>query len=434
MLVYCGLKTRAQLVADDPKKAPGARGFFANLGPGLITGAADDDPSGISTYSVAGAGFGYAPLWTAVVSFPLMTAVQLMCARLGMVSGHGLAGVVRRRYSRWILWGSCLLLMVANVVNIGADLGGMGEVSHLVAGISPMLWTPFYAVTIILLMFWLSYRRIARIFKWLTLVLFAYVVTAFLAHADWDAVLRATFVPHIEWSSEYLAVLVGILGTTISPYLFFWQAAQEVEEERAMGRTLAQRRGATAEELRKCRNDVMTGMFFSNLIMYFIILTTAATLHAHGQNQIATAREAAEALRPLAGGGAYWLFTLGLIGTGLLGVPVLAGSCAYAISEAAAWKGSLEQKPRNAKKFYGVMAVAMALGLVLNYARLPAVKMLFWAAVVNGMLAPPLVLLVVLLTSDPLVMGPHVNPAPLRFLGWITFLVMLAAALGMLIT
>jgi NRAMP (natural resistance-associated macrophage protein)-like metal ion transporter len=413
---------------------PHPRSFFADLGPGLITGAADDDPSGISTYSVAGATFGYAPLWTALLSFPLMVAVQLMCARLGMVTGRGLASVVRRRYSRLVLWSACLVLVVANVINIGADLGGMADVSHMVTGVSAFFWTPFYAVTIIGLLFWLSYRRIAKIFKWLTLVLFAYVATAFLAHADWGAVLRSTFVPHIEWSSSFLSVLVGILGTTISPYLFFWQAAQEVEEERAMGRNLAQRKGATDEEIRRQRTDVMTGMFFSNIIMYFIILTTAATLHAHGKTHIDTARQAAEALLPLAGAGAYWLFTLGIIGTGMLGVPVLVGSCAYAVAEGAAWKGSLGQKPRQASKFYGIMAIAMLIGLALNYAHLDAVKMLFYSAVVNGLLAPPLILLVILLTSDPNVMGAHVNPPTLRFLGWITFVVMVAAAVGMLVT
>ena len=415
-------------------EAPRPKGFFAELGPGLITGAADDDPSGISTYSVAGATFGYAPLWTALVSFPLMVSVQLMCARLGMVTGRGLASVVRGRYSRLVLWSACLVLVVANVINIGADLGGMADATQMVTGVSAFFWTPFYAVTITSLLFWLSYRRIARIFKWLTLVLFAYVATAFLAHADWGAVLRATFVPHLEWSRSFLSVLVGILGTTISPYLFFWQAAQEVEEERAMGRTLSQRKGATDEELRRSRTDVVTGMFFSNIIMYFIILTTAATLHTHGQTHIDTARQAAEALLPLAGAGSYWLFTLGIIGTGMLGVPVLAGSCAYAVAEGAAWKCSLEQKPRRAPKFYSIMAIAMLIGLALNFARLDAVKMLFYSAVVNGLLAPPLILLVILLTSDPKVMGPRVNPPLLRLLGWITFVVMVAAAVGMLVT
>ncbi len=411
-----------------------AKGFFAQLGPGLITGAADDDPSGIATYSVTGAAFGYSPLWTALFCFPLMAAVQLMCARLGMVTGRGLAAVVRRRYSRWVLWGACLILTVANVINIGADLGGMADATQMVTGIPSWWLTPFYAVLIVVVMVWSSYRAIARVFKWLTLVLFAYVITAFVVHPDWRAVIHATFVPHIVWSSEYLSVLVGILGTTISPYLFFWQAAQEVEEERAAGRTsVAQRKGATAKELRDSRNDVMIGMFFSNFVMYFIILTTATTLHAHGVTHIGTAKQAAEALRPLAGAGAYWLFTLGLIGTGMLGVPVLAGSSAYAIAEAMNWMGSLDRRPRLAPKFYGVLGVAMALGLALDFAGLDAVKMLFWSAVANGVLAPPLVVIVVLLTNDASVMGEHVNPAVLTWLGWVTALVMGAAAVAMLV-
>jgi NRAMP (natural resistance-associated macrophage protein)-like metal ion transporter len=244
------------------------RRFFADLGPGLITGAADDDPSGISTYSVSGAAFGYGPLWTALFSFPLMAAVQLMCARLGLVTGRGLAGVVRRRYTRWVLWGACALLIVANVINIGADLGGMAEATELVTGINSLIWTPLYAALVVSLLFWSSYRHIARIFKWLTLVLFCYVAAAFLSRPDWGAVLRATFAPRIEWERAYLATLVGVLGTTISPYLFFWQAAQEVEEKRAKGRrTVGQRRGATEQELRESRTDVITGMFFSNFVM-----------------------------------------------------------------------------------------------------------------------------------------------------------------------
>jgi NRAMP (natural resistance-associated macrophage protein)-like metal ion transporter len=422
-------------LVPDGRPAGRARRFFAELGPGLITGAADDDPSGISTYSVAGAAFGYAPLWTALFSFPLMAAVQLMCARLGMVSGRGLASVIRRHYSRRVLWVACALLVVANVINIGADLGGMAEVSEMVTGVTALVWTPLYAVFIVSLLFWSSYRRIARIFKWLTLVLFAYVLAAFLARPDWGAVLRATLVPHVEWTNRYLAVFVGILGTTISPYLFFWQAAQEVEEDRAAGRrTVRQRRGATDEELRRARTDVLTGMFFSNLVMYFIILTTAATLHAHGETSIATAREAAEALRPLAGAGAYWLFAIGLIGTGMLGVPVLAGSCAYAVAEAEGWRGSLDDTPRLARRFYAVVAVAMLLGLILNYVGLDAVTMLFWSAVVNGVLAAPLIVLVVLLTSDHAVMGQRVNPPLLRWLGWATAVVMTAATVGMVAT
>jgi NRAMP (natural resistance-associated macrophage protein)-like metal ion transporter len=411
------------------------RRFFCELGPGLITGAADDDPSGISTYSVTGASFGYTPLWTALFSFPLMVAVQLMCARLGMVTGRGLAGVVRREYPRWVLWGACALLIVANVINIGADLGGMADATEMVTGINSLIWTPIYAVLIVSLLFWASYKLIARIFKWFTLVLFAYVAAALLAHPDWSAVLRSTFVPRVESSSDYLATFVGIIGTTISPYLFFWQASEEVEEERAKGRrTVRQRKGATDEELRKSRTDVVTGMFFSNLIMYFIILTTASTLHAHGQTHIETAQQAAEALSPLAGRGAYLLFTLGLIGTGMLGVPVLAGATAYAIAEAAAWRGTLEDRPRLARKFYAVIAVSMMLGLALDYAGFNAVKMLFWSAVVNGVLAPPLIVLVVLLTSNSKVMGKRVIPPLLQWLGWATATIMALASVAMFVT
>ncbi len=407
---------------------------FAILGPGLITGAADDDPSGISTYSVAGAAYGYATLWIALLTFPLMTAIQLMCARLGMVTGRGLGAAVRIYYPRWVLWAACSILVVANVINIAADLGGMAEATQLITGIRPLIWIPFYAFFILGLLFWTSYTLIAKIFKWMTLVLFAYVLASFYAHVDWRHALAVTFVPHLEWSRGFLAVLVAILGTTISPYLFFWQAAEEVEEGRTKPPTLATRKGATSAELSSARADTTVGMFFSNLIMYFIILTTAATLHAHGQTDITTARQAAEALRPLAGNGAYLLFTLGLIGTGMLGVPVLVGSSAYAVAEGAAWRGSMADKPRSARKFYAVMAIAMALGIALNYLGFNAVKMLFWSAVINGLLAPPLILLVILLTSSRKVMGKRVNPPLLKYLGWATFAVMSAAAVGMIVT
>ena len=361
-----------------------------------------------------------------------MISVQLMCGRLGMVTGRGLAGAIRLRYSRWVLWGACSLLVVANVINIAADLGGMGQGAQLVSGISSLVWTPLFTALIIGVLFWSSYRLIANTFKWLTLVLLAYVVTAFLAHVDWRAALLATIRPDVSWSREYVTMLVGILGTTISPYLFFWQASQEVEEERSQGRNLAQRRGATDDELRRLRTDVITGMTASNFIMYFIILTTAATLHTHSITHIETAGQAAEALRPLAGRAAYWVFTLGRVGTGMLGVPVLAGSCSYALAEAAAWKGSLEKKPNSARKFYGVLAAAMILGCGIDFAGLDAVKMLFWSAVVNGALAPPLILLVLLLTSTPEVMGERVNPPLMRTLGWITFALMSVTTLVMI--
>jgi Mn2+/Fe2+ NRAMP family transporter len=364
-----------------------------------------------------------------------MAAVQIMCARLGMVTGLGLAGVIRVRYPRWILWSACALLLIANIFNIAADLGGMADVTELLTGIRALYWTPLYALLLVSLLFWTSYRLIARIFKWLTLALFAYVAAAFVAHPDWHAVLRATVIPRVEWSGAYWATLVGILGTTISPYLFFWQAAEEVEEDIALGKaTVEQRQGASQRELRRLRNDVLTGMFFSNLVMYFIILTAAATLHAHGRITISTARDAAEALRPLAGNGAYWLFSLGLLGAGMLGVPVLAGSCAYAIAEAADWVGSLEVHPPLAHGFYSVIAIAMALGLGLDFAGLNAVKMLFWSAVLNGALAPPLLVLVVLLTSRADVMGEHRNGPLLRWLGWTCAGVMLFATVIMFVT
>jgi Mn2+/Fe2+ NRAMP family transporter len=416
-----------------PTDKPAFGRFFANLGPGLITGAADDDPSGISTYSVVGAAFGYLPLWTALFSFPLMTAVQLMCARLGLVTGLGLAGVIRRRYSRWVLWGACALLIIANVINIAADLGGMAEVTRMVTGAPVVVTVPLLGIVMVVMLLWSSYRTIARVFKWMTLVLFAYVLTAFVAHVDWRAALWATLIPHVEWSRAFFSVLVAILGTTISPYLFFWQAAQEVEEERALGRNLApapwrHAPGTPGLSLRCHHRDVSVER---DHVLHH---------HDHGghpprawQTTIATAQEAADALRPLAGAGAYWLFTLGLIGTGMLAVPVLAGSCAYAIAEAAAWRGSLNQRPPRAKKFYVVLVVAMGLGIALNYAGLDAIQLLFTTAVINGVLAPPLILIVLMLTGDRTVMGDAVNSRTAACLGWLTFAVMVVAALGLFV-
>jgi Mn2+/Fe2+ NRAMP family transporter len=302
-----------------------------------------------------------------------------------------------------------------------------------VTGAPTALTVPAYGIAIVVLLMWWSYRAIARVFKWLTLVLLAYVVTAFVARVDWWLALYATLVPRVEWSRAFFSVLVAILGTTISPYLFFWQAAQEVEEERAMGRDFAHRQGATPEELTSARTDVLTGMFASNAIMYFIILTTAATLHATGRTSIATAQQAAEALRPVAGAAAYWLFTLGLIGTGMLAVPVLAGSCAYAIAEAAAWRGSLDRRPWQAGRFYLVLTTSVVLGIAITYVGLDAIKLLFTTAVINGVLAPPLILVVLLLTSDRTVMGDATNSRTLSVMGWIALVVMVAAALGLFV-
>jgi NRAMP (natural resistance-associated macrophage protein)-like metal ion transporter len=426
--------SRAKKAAAAAPKPDRFHAFFHGLGPGIVTGAADDDPSGISTYSVAGAAFGPSLLWTVLLTFPLMTAVQTMCARLALVTGEGLAATLRRHSPTWVLWGACLLLAVANVINIGADLAGMGEALELVTGVHERIWPPLLAAGIVaVLVFW-SYRHLARVLKWTTLVLFAYVVAAFLAKPEWGEALRATFVPRLAWEPRYLATLVAILGTTITPYMFFWQAAQEVEEERAQGkRGRRARRGATDEDLAAAQGDILAGMGWAGLAMYFIILTTATTLHAAGTTEIATAQQAAEALRPMAGDAAYLLFALGLVGTGLLAVPVLAGSAAYAVAEAMHWRASLDDRPRVGAKFYLVLALAVLLGLGMDMLEVDAVQALFYAAIVNGVLAPPLVVLVTLLTSDERVMGNRVNPPLLRWLGWATFAIMLgaAAALGL---
>ena len=410
--------------------------YLKALGPGLITGAADDDPSGISTYSVAGAQFGYSTLWTALLTFPLMAAVQLMCARLGMVTGRGLGAVVRTRYAAWVSWVICVFLIIANVFNISADLAGMADSMQMITGIRAYIWTPLFAVVIVALLLFASYRTTANIFKWLAVVLFAYFITAFLAHPNWSAVFKSTFIPHIEFSKEYLAVLVGLLGTTISPYLFYWQAAQEVEEDRALGKmTVSARKGSTNQELRTARTDVVSGMLLSNLVMYFIILTAASTLHAHGITQIETAKQAAEALRPLAGQGAYLLFALGIVGTGILAIPVLAGSCAYAVADAMNLRSaSLNAKPHEAPVFYAIISVAVLVGIGVDFAGVNAVKMLFWSAILNGLLAPPLVVMVVLLTSDRKVMGGKVNSRRMKILGWACALIMTVAAVGLLVT
>ena len=412
-------------------RARSARRFFRDLGPGLITGAADDDPSGIATYSSAGASFGFSMLWAAIFTIPLMSAVQLMCARIGLVSRRGLASVLRRHYSARLLWFACVLLLVANVVNIAADLAGMAEAIELLTGL-PSLWliAPVTALVLVLLAFG-SYRVIVRIFKWLTLVLFAYVGAGFLARPDWLRVLENTLVPRVSFDQSYLMTLVALLGTTISPYLFFWQAAHEVEEEKALERDVARPRETVLEKLRKARTDVLVGMSISNVIAYFIILTTAATLHAAGQRDIQTSREAAQALRPIAGNFAEELFCVGLIGAGFLGVPVLAGSAAYAVAEAGAWRRGIARRPRIAPKFYAVIALATVGGMVIDYAGVNAIRMLFWAAVVNGVLAPPLIAIILHVSNNRSVMGAYTNGRLLNVLGIATTVVMTAAAIAM---
>ena len=404
--------------------------YFRTLGPGLVTGASDDDPSGVTTYAVAGATFGTGMLWTAVVTLPLMAAIQLTCARIGLVSGRGLAGATRRHYPRWFLYGACLLLLAANVFNIAADLAGMADAAEMLTGVPSALWVPVFGMVVLVATVYTSYATFAAWLKWLTAVLFAYILSAILAQPNWSAALRDTFVPRVSWDARVVPTLVGILGTTISPYLFFWQASQEVEEERALGRrTVAARRGASAHELRDARNDVITGMTFSNVVMYFIILATAATLFRAGHTDIETSRQAAEALRPLAGNGAYVLFTLGLVGTGLLAIPVLAGSASYAIAELFSWRSGLDLKPRQARRFYLVLGGAIVAGIALDAFGTNAIRMLFVSAIVNGLLAPPLMLLVMLVGNNRTIMGERVNGLWLNVFGWGATAVMTVAML-----
>ena len=406
------------------------------LGPGLITGASDDDPSGIGTYTMAGAMFGFATLWTALVTLPLMTVVQYLCAKIGMVSGMGLAGVLREHYSRKLLFVAVLGLVVANTINIGADISAVAAALTMLTHI-PSLWLLVpVALLIVALQFWGSYKLIVQCFKWLTLALFAYVGAAFLAKPDWAAVLKATFIPSTEYfGGKYLMILVAILGTTISPYLFFWQANQEVEEEIQMGRkTLREREGATFAELRYAAWDTTVGMVFCSLIFYFIILTSGATLHVAGKTNIQSAVEAAQALRPLAGEYASILFALGIIGAGFLAIPVLSGSCAYAVSEAFGWECSLNDKLRDAKAFYAIIGLSTMVGVSLDFLGINPMQALLWTAVINGTIAPPLLVIIMLVSNNPKVMGDKVNGLGTNIVGWTATATMFAAAVGMVLT
>jgi NRAMP (natural resistance-associated macrophage protein)-like metal ion transporter len=399
----------------------------------LITGAADDDPSGIATYSQAGAAFGYGTLWIAVITLPLMAAVQLMCARVGIVARSGLASVLRAHYPRWLLWVACGLLLIGNTVNIAADLGGMAAAASLLTGVPSVWFVPAFTFLILALLVFASYEGMTRVLKWLTLALFSYVLAAFLAHPNVISVLAGTLVPHLTASKDYLLTLVAILGTTISPYLFFWQAAQNAEHDAFWRQRLVGRpQRAVQRELRAAARDVNAGMFFSNAIMYFIILTAAATLNRAGITDVQTAEQAATALRPLAGNAASLLFTLGLVGTGMLGVPVLAGSAAYAVAEEAAWRAGMDEKIHSAKEFYGVIAVAMIIGMVLNFAHVNAIKLLIWSAVINGLLAPPLIVIILVVCNNDKVMGVHRNSRLLNVLGGLAALAMTAAGVALI--
>jgi Mn2+/Fe2+ NRAMP family transporter len=410
------------------------RRFFATLGPGVITGAADDDPSGIATYSIAGAQFGTLFLWTALLTWPLMAAVQMTCARIGMVTGKGLAGVLRDRFPRPLLIVACLALLAANTLNIAADLAGMADSAAMLTGLNSHWFVVVFGAIIAAATLWLRYQQFASILKWLSLSLGAYVVTALLLHPDWSAVLRDTLSVSLPKTSEGWSTLVAILGTTISPYLFFWQASQEVEEERAMGRLmLIHRRGATKRELLDRRLDVGTGTFFSNLVMFFIILATALTLHAHGKTHVETSRQAAEALAPVAGRWASSLYTLGIFGVGFLAIPTLSGSAAYAFAETFNWREGLDRKPRRAWEFYSIVVLSTALGILLDFLRVNAMKILFGSAVINGLLAPFLLVAILILASDAKTMQNQPSPRLTRIVVGLTTLLMFAAAVGMFV-
>jgi Mn2+/Fe2+ NRAMP family transporter len=408
---------------------------LARLGPGLITGVADDDPSGIATYSQAGAQFGLNMLWTMPLAFPLMSAIQSMCAFIGRVTGKGLAANIKAAFPPIVLQGVVLLLLVANILNIAADVAAMGEVAELVTGFNRHLMTAFFVFGTLLLQVLVPYHRYVFFLKWLTLSLLAYAAVLFTVHVPWSQVALRTVWPRFTPNAAAAAVVVGIFGTTISPYLFFWQASEEVEDMRAGNGVLPLVRdaGPAAAELRRIRWDTWSGMLYSDLTAYFIILATAVTLNVAGITDIDTAAKAASALRPLAGDFAYILFALGILGVGLIGVPVLAGSGAYALAEAMNWNWGLERKATDARGFYGVIALSVLTGLVIQYSPISPMKALFWSAVINGVVAVPLMVVIILLVSKKSVMGAFTASRPLIILGWIATAVMGAAAVRMFI-
>ena len=411
--------------------------WLRRLGPGLVTGASDDDPSGIATYSKAGAQFQFALLWTILFTLPLMASIQEICARLGRITGRGLAGNLRRHYSPAVLYPIVLLLVVANIFNLGADLGAMGDAAAILIGGPSALYAALFAVLCVLLEVFACYEKYSNYLKFLTLVLFCYVVTAVIVKIPWTTALLATIVPTLSWDPQYLAMLVAVFGTTISPYLFFWQASQETAEIKTHDdqSPLTEEPQQARVQFARIRLDTYVGMFLSNVIAYFIMLVAAATLHAQGK-EVETARDAALALEPLAGRFAFALFSLGIIGTGLLAVPVLAGSAAYAVGEALHWPTGLERKPYQAKGFYGVLAVATLLGLALNnIIGLDPIKALFWSAVLNGIVAVPLMVVIMLMIANPQVIGKFAGVSkPLRWLGWVATLVMALAVVGLFAT
>jgi NRAMP (natural resistance-associated macrophage protein)-like metal ion transporter len=410
------------------------RAFFSALGPGVITGAADDDPSGIATYSIAGAQHGLALLWTALFTWPLMAFVQMMCARIGMVTGRGLAGALRHKFPRPVIVIAAIALFAANSINVGADLSGMADAAEMLTHINSHVFVVLFGAGISLATIWFRYHQIATILKWLALVLFAYVITGFIIHPDWGMVAHAVFVPSWPKSHAAWSTLVAILGTTISPYLFFWQAGQEVEEEKAKGRRMLYRRfGAAPREIIARKLDIDIGTFFSNFVMFFIILTTASTLHQHGITNIQSSKDAAQALYPLAGKFAGTLFTAGIIGVGFLAIPTLTGSAAYALAETFAWREGLDQRFRGARPFYLVIIVSTLVGVAMDFLNVNAVQALYWTAVLNGLLAPFLLLGIIFVALDRTLMKGQPSSIPSIVVVSIATLLMFGAAIGMFV-
>lgn len=422
-------------MAEDVKQPPWPK-LRNILGPGLITGASDDDPSGIATYSQAGAQFGYALGWTLLFSYPLMCAIQQISAQVGRVTGRGIAGNLRRFMPRWVLYSIVFLLLVANIINLGADLGAMAAAVKLLVPVPASLGVAAFGIITILLEVFVRYSRYVSVLKWSTISLFAYVITVFIVGVPWRTAILQIALPHLQFSGAYLTVVVAVLGTTISPYLFFWQAGEEVEseEEDHAAQPLKQAPEQAPAELQRIRWDTYLGMGFSNMVALAIVITTAATLNAHGQTNIVTSSQAAQALRPIAGQFAFIVFALGIIGTGMLTVPVLAGSAAYALGEAFEWRVGLSFKANQAKAFYGTISVAVIVGALLNFSPIDPIKALFWSAVVNGVVAVPTMAIIMVLASRRTVMGQFLLRPLLKTVGWIATITMFVAAIGMFLT
>ena len=423
-------------ISADQTKQPLRPRLADIMGPGLITGASDDDPSGIATYSQAGAQFGYTLGWTLILTYPLMCAIQIVSAQVGRVTGRGLAGNMRRHYPTWLVYPLIALLLVANIINIGADLGAMAAALRLLVPGPQFLFVIAFAAVTVLLEVFMRYSRYASVLRWLALSLLAYVATVFAVDVPWLTVAKNLVIPKIQFSGDYLAMVVAVFGTTISPYLFFWQAAEEVEDEKEdpEAKPLIKAPVQAPRQLARIQADTLVGMGISNVVALFIMITTAATLHAHGVTNIQTSSQAAEALRPVAGRFAFTVFALGIVGTGMLALPVLAGSAAYAVGEVLGWRVGLAQRPRRARAFYLTIAAATVIGTIMNFTSLDPIKALIWSATINGVAAVPIMAMIMLIASRKAVMGQFTLKKGLMVLGWLATAVMAAAAIGMFAT